>query len=408
MLIDLRACAHALATLGFLVLFPAFFIYHYLLSTGTIVPIFGGMFGNVAILIVMCCAALSFWLVRARAWGGLDSARLFFLAWLYFLIWSAVGALTVIGEGHAAYAIRESIAMLVYWLAMFFIGSFAWLHGRVARTALTMLSIGIFVVIAHAVISNQSLLGLFWAFSPDVDAEVQSITYQGAGRSLLITGIVASAFASRPWKQFLILAVAVTALLMLGSRTYFVAGALSLFLCVAISAIRKRQHVALIMFLAVGAFLAYTARIFFEATRIGELLDISRSSSWQMRVTLQREAIEAILRNPLGGDFAYHIRELSAGSYAHNVLSAWPQFGMIGFVFYLALIATFALIAIRHAFSSNPTWQAALGLNVAALIVCMAEPVFSVVPALGWGFAVNGLLQDRAARRSMQLVRVPG
>jgi hypothetical protein len=67
---------------------------------------------------------------------------------------------------------------------------------------------------------------------------------------------------------------------------------------------------------------------------------------------------------------------------------------------------TFALIAIRHAFSSNPTWQAALGLNVAALVVCMAEPVFSVVPALGWGFAVNGLLQDRS-RRVPQWIRAP-
>jgi hypothetical protein len=139
---------------------------------------------------------------------------------------------------------------------------------------------------------------------------------------------------------------------------------------------------------------------------MAELLDISRSTSWQTRMSLQSEAIEAILRNPLAGDFAYHVRELSAGAYAHNVLSAWAQFGVIGFVLYLALIVTFALIAIRHAFSSNPTWQAALGLNVAALVVCMAEPVFSVVPALGWGFAVNGLLQDRS-RRVPQWIRAP-
>jgi hypothetical protein len=406
MLLDLRSSAHFAATLGFLVLFPTFFIYHYLLSTGVIIPIFGGLFGNAAVLILMCCAALSFWLVRARAWGGLDSARLFFLAWFYFLVWSAVGALTVLGEPHGPYAIRESVVMLIYWLAMFFIGSFARLDGPVGRTALGLLCFAIVVVIVHAVISQQSLLGLFFAFSPDVDAEVQSVTYQGAGRSLLITGIVAAAFASRVWKQLLILAVAVTALVMLGSRTYLVAGALSLFLCVATSAIRKRQHVALVAFLAVVAFVGYALRIFFEATRMAELLDISRSTSWQTRMSLQSEAIEAILRNPLAGDFAYHVRELSAGAYAHNVLSAWAQFGVIGFVLYLALIVTFALIAIRHAFSSNPTWQAALGLNVAALVVCMAEPVFSVVPALGWGFAVNGLLQDRS-RRVPQWIRAP-
>jgi hypothetical protein len=405
MLLDLRSSAHAAATLGFLVLFPTFFIYHYLLSTGAIIPIFGGLFGNAAVLILMCCAALSFWLVRAGAWGGLDSARLFFLAWFYFAVWSGVGALTVLGEPHGPYAIRESVVMLIYWLAMFFIGSFARLDAPVSRVSLGLLCLGIVVVIVHAIISQQSLLGLFFAFSPDVDAEVQSITYQGAGRSLLITGIVAAAFASRTWKQVLILAVAVTALTMLGSRTYLVAGALSLLLCVATSAIRKRQHVALIMFLAVVAFVGYTLRVFFEATRMAELLNIARSSSWQTRMSLQSEAIEAIMRNPLAGDFAYHIRELSAGAYAHNVLSAWAQFGIIGFALYLALIVTFALIAARHAFSPNPTWQAALGLNVAALIVCMAEPVFSVVPALGWGFAVNGLLQDKR-RRAQHFVRV--
>jgi hypothetical protein len=33
----------------------------------------------------------------------------------------------------------------------------------------------------------------------------------------------------------------------------------------------------------------------------------------------------------------------------------------------------------------------------------MAEPVFSVVPALGWGFVVNALLDERRRRKPLVL-----
>ena len=63
------------------------------------------------------------------------------------------------------------------------------------------------------------------------------------------------------------------------------------------------------------------------------------------------------------------------------------------------LIAFFALTAFKRMFSTDPRWQAAVGLNVVTLVVILGEPVYSLVPALGWGFVVNALLHERRARR---------
>jgi hypothetical protein len=397
--LDIRSVCHGVATVSFLALFPGYLVYHYLLATEMIPPVFGGLIGNAAILIAAYCIFLSFYLLRSGAWGGLDVSRLFVLAWCYYAVWGAMGALTVAGETYGFFAIREVLAMLVYWLAMFFIGTFFRLDGFAWRLAFGVMAISILVCLVAAVFTYGSLLGPLMAFSPPADSEVESSTYQGAGRSIVITSVVAAAYVSGQWRQLGILALAVIALLSLGSRTYFVAGAAVLMFWVVVAAVRHKQHVALGIFVAFAGSLAYSIRELFLETRAAELLDLTGSASWQERLGVQGEAVRAITSNPLLGDFAYHIRDMGPGGYAHNALSAWPEYGLIGFLLYLLLIASFAITALRHAFSKDPLWQAAVGLNVVNLLVVLAEPVYSLVPAIGWGFVVNALLHERRARR---------
>jgi hypothetical protein len=144
---------------------------------------------------------------------------------------------------------------------------------------------------------------------------------------------------------------------------------------------------------------AYSIREFVAETRAGELVDLAGSASWQDRVVVMDRAWNAIASNPFLGDFAYHIRNWGTGNYAHNALSAWPEFGLIGFLLYLSLLAIFAVTAFRRMFSTDPRWQAAVGLNVVTLVVILAEPVYSLVPAVGWGFVVNALMYERRTRR---------
>lgn len=56
-------------------------------------------------------------------------------------------------------------------------------------------------------------------------------------------------------------------------------------------------------------------------------------ASQESRANLTMNAMETISRNPFFGDFASH----ELGAYSHNLLSAWVDFGIIGFI-YLGLI----------------------------------------------------------------------
>jgi hypothetical protein len=404
--VDLRALSHGVATAGFLTLFPLYLIYHYLLVTEVMPPVLGGLSGNVGMLLSTYCIFFGFWLLRDSVWGGLNGSRLFLLVWFYCAAWSVVGAFTVLGETWGFYAVREAVAMLVYWMAMFFVGSFFRVDGPGSKPLFVACACAMFGVLAMAMITNRSVLGPFILFNPVTDADVETATYQGAGRSVLITAIVAAALAASQGKQLGIMVVAVIALISLGSRTYLVTGATSMLLLLLLSALRRKQHVGLIVSLGAVVAVAYVALPILLLTRAGELFDLGRSSSWNMRGTLQENALDAIQSNPLLGDFAYHIREIAPGGYAHNALSAWTEFGLVGFVLYCALLLHFLITALRHAFSPNPLWQAAVGLNSAAILIVNAEPVFSLVPPLAWGVVVNAQLQERRERGRLR-VAVP-
>ena len=397
--IDIRAVCHAVATGGFIALFPGYFVYHFLLSVGVMPAFIGGLMGNVAILIAAFAIFLSFYLLRDGVWGGLNPSKLFLFAWCFYGTWGAMGALTVLGESHAAWAVREVVAMLVYWLAMFFVGSLFKLDGWVSKAAFTVAVVSVLVSLLASVVLYASLLGPLYVFSPPEDAEVASSTYQGAGRSIVITTVVAAAYVSGQWRQLGILALAALALLSLGSRTYFVAGVGCLVFWACVAAVRHKKLIALSLFVGLAGTIAYSIREFVAETRAGELVDLAGSASWQERVNVMNRAWNAISSNPLLGDFGYHIREMGTGTYAHNALSAWPEFGLLGFLLYCFLIGFFALTAFRRMFSLDPRWQAAVGLNLVTLVVVLAEPVFSLVPAIGWGFVVNALLNERRTKR---------
>ena len=395
----MRGVSHAVANFTFFALFPGFFVYHALLAMGLMPAYFGGLIGNVSMLIAAYCVFLSFWLLRSEFWGGLNASRLFVFAWGFYALWGAVGALVVVGESYGYWSVREVIAMLVYWLTMFFVGSFFRLDGWLSKTAFVVITLSVVTCLLMSVLIYASLLGPLMLFSPDPDAEIESSTYQGAGRSIAITGVVAAAYVPGQWRQLGILALSLIVLLSVGSRVYVVAGAAALAFWVCVAAVRHKQHVALALFVGFAATVGYSVREFFVETRAGELLDLAGSASWQDRLQVQSLAFKAINSSPLLGDFGYHIREMGPGGYAHNALSAWPEFGLLGFLLYVGLIAFFALTAFRRMFSTDPRWQAAVGLNVVTLVVVLGEPVFSLVPALGWGFVVNALLHERRVKR---------
>lgn len=204
----------------------------------------------------------------------------------------------------------------------------------------------------------------------------------------------------------MVLASATVLLTGLGSRAHLFTAAGLFMLVLAISLLRARRRGASIVLLLVAAAGVYAGWSVFLETRAGEIVDLASSTSWSMRLEMQALVLQVISDHPLLGDFGYHLREVGPGLYAHNALSAWPQFGLAGFLLYAALIGYFSALSLLRVLSASvasAAWRMASMVNFAALVlVVTSEPVFAMLPALGWGFAVNALLEERKRRTTVR------
>jgi hypothetical protein len=285
--------------------------------------------------------------------------------------------------------------MLVFWLSMFFVGSMLPVEQVAMRRAAFLSLVVVFSVLLFAVYEHGSILGPYLAFSPATDGDIVASTYQGAGRSVIVAGLVAAACARKVHNQVFLLLLTTLALLSIGSRTYLVASVAVSVVTVVFGIARARRGLSIILFIVlIAAGILFLRPLFFE-TRAAEILDLASSTSWRSRLQLQSLAVGVIQASPLFGDFSYHLREIGSGGYSHNALSAWTQFGLVGFLLYCALLVAFlahSVIQLLRVGADDPVWRVALSLNIAAAIVALAEPVFSPLPALGWGFTVRAMV----------------
>jgi O-antigen ligase len=268
------------------------------------------------------------------------------------------------------------------------------------RRALLVLAVAAVAgVMVAAMIEHGSFLGPLFIFGGEVSSDQSVSTYQGVGRSVLVAAVVSAGLTPIYWRQLVLLSCATLLLTSLGSRAHLFTSVVLVVIVLGISMIRARRRAALLFFLLVAAAGVYAGWAVFLETRAGEILDLASSTSWGMRLEVQSLAISVIRAHPVLGDFGYHLREVGPGGYAHNALSAWTQFGFLGFLLYAGLITYFTVLSTRRVMStggSSAAWRIAWLANTSSMILGLsAEPVFSALPGLGWGFTLNALLEER-------------
>ena len=94
--------------------------------------------------------------------------------------------------------------------------------------------------------------------------------------------------------------------------------------------------------------------------RILELLDLSHSTSANKRHHLTMHAVQTIKAHPFLGDYASY----APGYYSHNILSAWVDLGLFGFIYLNAILVIPALpMFLREYFASRRNGCFILGLR---------------------------------------------
>jgi len=402
MRINLFRIATATATAGFLALFPGYLLYHYAIAQDWIPAFLGGLFGSVSLLMAAVCLVLLPWLAARPLRAAFIPAVFIGLAIAYIATWTAVNFIFIRAEPYGADALKETASSILIWLAMLFVGGFFSFDKPLTRWLLSGMAVLITLSLVHAIFRFQSPLGPYLTFlGTDPDA-VQS-GYQGIGRSVLVTAIFLAAVVGKTHYRLAIFALGSLLLLLVGSRS-------DLFTLIALTAVLVFQSAfngtnrwSTLGAMVGCAILLYVASPLFFESRSSEILDLSGSSSWQSRQDLQTSALRVIQDSPVFGAFGYHLRDGGAGWYAHNALSAWTNFGVVGFLFYVGLIIYFTLLSMRRVFAraaAGPVWFAAFYVSLAALIqAIVTSPVFSPLPALAWGVALNAL-RTRGAESS--------
>jgi hypothetical protein len=311
---------------GFFLLFPGFFYYHTLLGTGTTGAFLGGYFSPIAIVYMLPLLFVYYRRMKrdARRRSAIDVHYALFN--LYFLavvvVNAAAGANRILVVNHVA-----GILFMVNTFIMFTFIDFE--HRQFRLMGLASLA-GM-----SAIVFSFSVSGVFYLGGLGIARDAESLaTYQGFARSYLMTFLPVAAYTRSLPLRLVLYAVGAATLFVNTARSEFAA----LLFAIPILEFYFSRHK--MIFLGVIVVLGMSLYVHLDDiiaalpdNRILELVDLSHSTSANARHHLTVHARQTIAAHPLLGDFGSY----APGYYSHNVLSAWVDLGLFGFVYVLAI-----------------------------------------------------------------------
>ena len=397
---NLTNISFKISEFGFLLLFPIYFIYHFCISQNYFAPFLGGLFGNVSLLIGSISFLILPWILKYKIKYVNLSFYIFYFAIFFFLSWTFGNHFLVQYHPFGYHAFWESYSTFIIWCALFYISFFLPLESLKFFNLLKFHCIFLFFIFIFSISKESSFFALFKIFQNTDDGTSMS-SYQQAGRSILISFLFLAMISKKKLFSLITLIIGAIILLSIGSRTDLISIIISILLfCFHMlikgegSILKKSVIFSTSVFILFFTF-TFTQTLFNDS-RAAELFDLASSTSWQGRSDLSSNAILIIMQNPIFGKFDYY--DVSGG-YAHNILSAWTSFGFFGFMLYILLLGYFLILSTYNYLFKNKLnvyWLLVLTLNLIIVFQAfIAAPIFSALPALGWGLTLNVYLKSR-------------
>ncbi len=372
------------------VLFPGYFFYHIAYSFG-MVPYIG-------IFTITLAIACGYFLIKLFI-GLLRNPYPIvpFADACFVLLIITLSAITIVNHtlNDGAYIDTDglvfSASIIVSMTGFYFLGRNIVLEQQKKSTlaALALLA----GYLACAIIFYQENGGYMLLPTPSESAPEPS-NYQGLARSVMYSLIFTLPFIKSGLMRFVYAAASLACLYLIGSRTDFALCAMVFLVSMLIrSSIR-------------GAVMAYGLMIFALPAALYFLYQSDRFAisstdpSLVARGIFTESSIDGISGSPILGDYLGQVRDFGdIGSYAHNALSMYQQFGAAPFIAYIAFIIFSLLIAIKSLAINrrSPYTELLLHLSVVALAgVLVAKSILWTTPVLAWGLAVS-IRRDRYA-----------
>lgn len=385
---------------AFLLLFPGFFFYHTSLGLGLIGAVLGGYFSPVAMMLTL--PLMWFYLLAVKRDNKYFSHTDF-----YFFLFIGYYCM-VLAANYAAGAnkaiLQRYVASIIFCIDTFIIFRMMDLKDKlfltVAALSLAMMS---------AITFFFSIDGFFYLKSLDEATNPDSLaTYQGFARSYLYAFLVVASVAKSVGVRLLLYGIAISSLFLNGARSEFSAVLFIIPIVELYYAKNKFYSIILAFFLLAWLGLNAEAIVgMLPDNRILQLFDLSHSSSGVAREQLSREAWRTIIENPVFGDFGSY----ADGHYAHNILCAWVDFGLVGLLFLSLLLLWPALQLLADGYLSGKKSSefvlafAFVCITILWALTAKAIPDMSVGAALG-AFARYRYGQDKLRRQSLVSYRL--
>ncbi|ERS82406.1 hypothetical protein Q667_19190 [Marinobacter sp. C1S70] len=378
-----------LANLLYFCFFPLFFFYHLFIALGLMPPILGGgiaVFGIAGFVF----AVLSVFTWLPQTLKGDKLTALLWYAFLMLCLGYSVYFLVAGGEAYRNTAATQSLQAFVLILAMFFVGYFTDFSKPFFSIFLIFALLSMFVfLIIYSLFSGNIMFYAREFFHADDGVA----TYQGFARSALLTLLPLIAMSRSTGYQVLIIIVGTYVLFVLGARSEFFS--YLLWLCCFCLLFMARSRGFLIAGLAGTVVVLLGLGSVWDtltASRQLEVTNLSESTSWVARQELFLSTLSIVDSAPVFGDFGAHIREGGhAGAYSHNALSAWVNYGGVGFVLYLLSIVSAFLISTLAVLRSDRSPEQAdrrvafSMMFIVLLLVIVSKPVFWPLTGLAMG-----------------------
>jgi hypothetical protein len=253
------------------------------------------------------------------------------IMWLmlaYFLAWM----LAIDAQSSSPVEFNGYLGTIISWTMLFMLGRLVPFCGE----GLSRLALIVFVMLFVLTLANTENGAFIPAQSPTTYA-----TYQAYA---VVLSIVTFVLLYKTKDDILFMMIAVTAIIsfaILGSRSELVAMVFSSFIIanlrrISAAAIALQIFAASILY---GAYILLTSKGW---NRLANMVEEGAESTLSARADAFVRAMDTILIHPFSGDFGSYV----AGLYAHNLLSVWVDFGIIGIGLYalLLVVSLFGLL----------------------------------------------------------------
>jgi hypothetical protein len=382
------------ARLAFLLLFPGFFFYQTLIGMGVMGAFLGGYFAVVSIGLFPPLAHMYYLGIKARV-GRIASTDLHFGFFLfYFFVIVAINA----AFGANPMIVKTHLLSILYFINIYLIFKHSdFSERRTIATTLTSL------LLMSATIFYFSQEGSFQPGQFGDPASPESVaTYQELARSYVLTFVTVICFTRVLAVRLVLYAIAAAALFLNGARSELVA---ALFLYPMIELYRAKHWLPfLYLVLLVFGLASIDPKLLanrFPESRVWELFDLSQSSSASARHELTEHALRTIAENPVLGAYASY----PPGGYSHNILSAWVDLGIFGFIYMLFMLVRTAAGLCRRGWLVRPRsgqFLLAWSLICISLLLLVTAKTFD---DMFFGAAMGAYANYRSSERSTRRLR---